>query len=146
LGNSSYSVWIAAPPERVYDLFTDLDRVGEWQEGRPKIIDRSGQPSRAGSTYTTRRGPSAARSDVIVAERPTEHVVQIHGAIGLRAVITSRFVPENSGTRMTVDLDARWGRPMLGRVLDKAIFNPRTARRELSTLKEIAEREHRAAR
>ena len=25
-----------APPERVYDLYTDLDRVAEWQEGRSR--------------------------------------------------------------------------------------------------------------
>ena len=139
-------MWIAAPPERVYDLCTDLDRVAEWQEGHPRIIDRSGEQSRGGSTYTTRRGPSAARSEVIVAERPTKHVVETHGALGLRAVISSRFVPEDLGTRMTVALDARWGRPMVGRVLEKAIFAPRTAKRELAKLKEIAEREHRAAR
>ena len=146
MGNYSYSVWIAAPPERVYDLSADLDRVAEWQEGRPRITDRSGEQGRARSTYTMRRGPSSARSEVIVAERPTEHVVETHGALGLRAVITSRFVPESGGTRMTVELDARWGKPLLGRVLEKAIFNPRTTRRELATLKEIAEREHGAAR
>ena len=142
MGSYSYSVWIAAPPERVYDLYTDLDRVAEWQEGRPRITDRSGEQSRAGSTYTTRRGPSSARSQVIVAERPTEQVVEISGALGLQAVLTSRFAPEDRGTRMTVELDARWGKPLLGSVLEKAIFNPRTARRELAKLKEIAEREH----
>lgn len=103
MGSYSYSVWIAAPPERVYDLYTDLDRVAERQGGHPRISDRSGEQSRAGSTYTTRRGPSAARSEVIVAERPTEHVVEIHGTLGLRAVITSRFVPEDRGSRMTVE-------------------------------------------
>jgi hypothetical protein len=34
---------------------------------------------------------------------------------------------------------------LVGRFLEKAIFNPRVARRELAKLKEIAEREHRAA-
>ena len=124
MGSYSYAVRIAAPPERVYDLYTDLDRAAEWQEGRPRIVDRSGEPGRAGSTYTIRRGPSSARSEVIVAERPTEHVVEIHGALGLRAMITAGFVPEDRGTRMTVELDARWGRPLIGRVLEKAIFNP----------------------
>jgi uncharacterized protein YndB with AHSA1/START domain len=141
MGSYSYTVWIAAQPERVYDLYTDLDRVAEWQEGRPRITDRSGEQGVAGSTYTTRRGPSSARSRVIVAERPTEQVVEINGALGLRAVLTSRFEPEDRGTRMTVELDARWGKPRLGRALEKAVFNPRTARRELAKLKEIAERD-----
>lgn len=36
MGSYSYAVSIAAPPERVYDLYTDLDRVAEWQEGRSR--------------------------------------------------------------------------------------------------------------
>lgn len=146
MGSYSYAIWIAAPPESVYDLATDLDRVGEWQEGNPTITDRSGDPRRAGSTYTTRRGRAGAgRSRVILSERPTTHVVQIEGAMGLRAEITSRFVGERDGTRMTIELHARWSSPLVGRVIEKAIFNPRIARRELATLEEIAEREHRAA-
>jgi len=82
---------------------------------------------------------------VIVAERPTTHVVQLEGSMGLHAEITSRFVREQEGTRLTIELDARWRSPLVGRVLEKAIFHPRTARRELAKLKEIAEREHRAA-
>jgi uncharacterized protein YndB with AHSA1/START domain len=143
MATHSYAVWIAAPRERVYDLYTDLDRIGEWQEGNPRITDLSGDPSRAGATYMTRRGRSANRSEVIVAERPTKHVVRIDGPMGLRAEITSQFAPEEHGTRLTIGLDARWRSPLLGRVLEWAIFNPRTARRELSKLKAIAEREDR---
>lgn len=35
MGTYSDAIWIAAPPDSVYDLYTDLDRVGEWQEGKP---------------------------------------------------------------------------------------------------------------
>jgi uncharacterized protein YndB with AHSA1/START domain len=145
MGSYSYEVRIAAPPGSVYDLYTDLDRVGEWQEGSPRITDRSGDPRRAGSTYTTRRGRVAAASAVIVSERPTTHVVKLEGAMGLRAELTSRLVPEQEGTRLTVELDARWRWPFVGRLLEKVIFNPRIARRELTKLKEIVEREHRKA-
>lgn len=145
MGTYSYAIWIAAPPDGVYDLYTDLDRVGEWQEGKPTITDRSGDRDRPGYTYTTRRGRSTTGSAVIVAERPMTHVVHLEGALGLHAEITSRFVREQEGTRMTIELDARWRSPLVGRVLEKAIFDPRTARRELAKLKEIAEREHRAA-
>lgn len=143
MGTHSYPVWIAAPPERVYDLYTDLDRIGEWQEGNPRITDLSGDPRRAGSTYMTRRGRFASRSEVVVAERPTKHVVRIDGPKGLRAEITSQFAPEEQGTQLTIGLDARWGSPLLGRVVEWAIFNRRTARRELGKLKALAEREDR---
>ena len=143
MGTHSYAVWIAARPEGVYDLYTDLDRIGEWQDGNPRITDLSGDPSRSGSTYMTRRGRLASRSEVIVADRPTKHVVRINGPKGLRAEITSQFAPEEQGTRVTIGLDARWGSPLLGRIVEWAIFNPRTARRELGKLKAIAEREDR---
>ena len=142
MGTHSYAVWIAARPEGVYDLNTDLDRIGEWQDGNPRITDLSGDPSRSGSTYMTRRGRLASRSEVIVADRPTKHVVRINGPKGLRAEITSQFAPEEQGTRVTIGLDARWGSPLLGRVVERAIFNRRNALRELGKLRLIAEREH----
>ena len=142
MGTHSYAVWIEAPPERVYDLYTDLDRIGEWQEGNPRITDLFGHPSRAGSTYITHRGRFASRSEVIVAERPTTHVVRSDGPMGLRAEITSQFAPAENGTRLTIGLEPRW-RSLLGRVLEWVIFHPRIARRELGKLKAIAEREDR---
>jgi hypothetical protein len=82
---------------------------------------------------------------VIVADRPTTHVVRMDASMGLQAEITSRFASEEQGTRMTIELDARWKSPLVGRVLELAIFNPRVARRELGKLMAIAEREHRSA-
>src|SRR6266498_1547606 len=104
MGAYRYAIWIAASPERVYGLYTDLDRVA----------DVSGDPSRAGATYTVRRGRSAVRSEVIVAERPTRHVVRMDGLLGLRAEIFSQFAPEGQGTRLTIGLDARGGSPCSG--------------------------------
>jgi len=114
MGAYRYAIWIAASPERVYGLYTDLDRVAEWQDGNPRITDVSGDPSRAGATYTVRRGRSAVRSEVIVAERPTRHVVRMDGLLGLRAEIFSQFAPEGQGTRLTIGLDARGGSPCSG--------------------------------
>ncbi len=142
MGTFSYWIWIAAPPEGVYDLYTDIDRIGEWQEGKPRITERSGDARRAGSSHVTRRGPFASRSEVVVADRPTRQVVKVDGPLGLHAEIGSEFESEKRGTRLTVRLDARWERRALGRVLEWAVFNQRTARRELDNLKVIAEREH----
>jgi hypothetical protein len=141
MGSHRYSMWIAAPPECVYDLYTDLHRVGEWQEGNPTITDVSGDADRAGAAYTVRRGRAASRSEVTVAERPTRQVVRIDGPLGLRAEITSLFTPEGNGTRLTIALQTEWRFAPLGRVLEWVIFNPGIGRRELGKLKVIAERE-----
>jgi uncharacterized protein YndB with AHSA1/START domain len=140
MGTHRHTIWIAAPPERVYDLYTNLDRIAEWQEGHPRVTEVSDDVGQAGTTYTVRRGRWASRSEIIAADRPAKHLVRIEGAMGLRAEITSRFEPEKNGTRLTIGLDARWRSPLLGRVLESAFFNPRIARRELGKLKAIAER------
>jgi uncharacterized protein YndB with AHSA1/START domain len=138
--NHSYAVWIAAPPERVYDLYVDPDRMGEWQEGNPVVSDRSGDPRLPGTTYSVRRGRFASRSEVIAAEPPISQTVRMTG-MGLQADLTAEFRPENGGTRLELRLDARWVNPLVGRVLDLVVFNPRIARRELAKLKAAADRE-----
>jgi uncharacterized protein YndB with AHSA1/START domain len=141
VGTYRYAIWIAAPPGRVYDLYTDLSRIAEWEAGNPRVTEISGDPNRAGATYSVRRGRSASRSEVTVAERPTRHAVRVEGAVGLRAEITAQFAPMEHGTRLTVGLQAQWRSALLGRMIELVIFNPRIARRELSKLKAIAERE-----
>jgi uncharacterized protein YndB with AHSA1/START domain len=142
LGSQSYSIWIAAPPERVFDLYTDLDRIGEWQEGHPQITDVSGDPSEAGSSYISRRGRLASRFEVVAADRPSRHVVAFDGPAGLRAELNAGFAAVNNGTQLTLHLDARWRSPLLGRILEMAVFNRRIANRELGKLKGLAEREY----
>jgi uncharacterized protein YndB with AHSA1/START domain len=141
MGAQRFAIWIAVPPERVYDLYTDLERVAEWQDGNPRVTDISGDPNRAGTTYTVRRGPLASRSEVILAERPIRHVVRVGGPIGLHAEVSAQFAPEGQGTRFTVGLQAEWRFALLGRMFEWVIFNPRTAHRELGKLKAIAERD-----
>ena len=141
VGSQSYSVWIAAPPERVYDLYTNVDRIAEWQEGDPKITRLSGDGKGAGSTYLSRRGRFSSQFEVITADRPTSHVVEFNGPAGLRAALTAEFSTANEGTQLTLNLNARWRSPFLGRILEQVIFNRRTANRELGNLKGLAERE-----
>jgi hypothetical protein len=143
MGSYSYAVWIEAPPQRAYDLYTDLDRIGEWQEGNPRITDISGDPGRAGSTYISRRGRFGSRFELMTAERPASQVVEFDGPMGLRAEMSSQFAPEEGGTKLAISLIARWRFPLIGRILELAIFNPRIAKRELGRLKALAEREER---
>jgi len=141
MGKWRHVISIAASPERVFDIYTDLTRVPEWQEGKPTITDISGDIDRVGTTYVVQRGRFASRSEVLVTDRPTHHVVRIDGAFGLRAEVASELESDRAGTRLTLTLEAQWRHPLLGRVLERAVFNPRIARRELDMLKALAERE-----
>lgn len=85
MGTHRYTIWIAALPERVYVLYTSLDRIAEWQEGNPRVTNVSGDARRAGVTYTVRRGRSTSRSEVIAAHRPAKQVVRIEGGMGPRS-------------------------------------------------------------
>ena len=109
----------------------------------PRITDISGDPGRAGSTYISRRGRFGSRFELMTAERPASQVVEFDGPMGLRAEMSSQFAPEEGGTKLTISLIARWRFPLLGRILELAIFNPRIAKRELGRLKALAEREER---
>jgi uncharacterized protein YndB with AHSA1/START domain len=51
MGHYRFTVDIAAPPELVWDLWTNLDRIQEWVEGISKVTDREGPPGHAGSRY-----------------------------------------------------------------------------------------------
>jgi hypothetical protein len=129
LGSQSYSIWIAAPPGTVYDLYTDLDRIDEWQEGNLKSRTSPG-------TQETNRVPATSRAEVDLRAgsrlwppigRDT-HVVSFGGPAGLRAELKAEFASRNGGTQLTLGLDARWRSPLVGRILEMAVFNPRIAK------------------
>lgn len=61
---------VAAAPEQVFDLWTNLERMGEWIGGVTGVSDVSGPVDRAGTTYTTWFGKMASRTTVVAAERP----------------------------------------------------------------------------
>ena len=52
MGTHRLSVHVAAPPERVFDLWTNLDRMKEWVGGVTKVTDVTGPVARAGTRYT----------------------------------------------------------------------------------------------
>ncbi|MEO6208359.1 MAG: SRPBCC family protein, partial [Candidatus Limnocylindrales bacterium] len=70
MGTHRLSVQVAAPPERVFGLWTDLDRMKDWVGGVTRVSDLTGPVAQAGTSYTVWFGPMANRTEVLEADPP----------------------------------------------------------------------------
>jgi uncharacterized protein YndB with AHSA1/START domain len=94
-----FTVHVAAPPERVFDLWVNLDRIHEWIGGVTGVSDVSGPLDRPGSRYTVHFGPMRSPSEVLEVDRP-RHIRTRFGSILLRGENEATFEPEGEGTRI----------------------------------------------
>ena len=138
-----HSVWIKAKPEDVWRVYVDPSRIPDWETGSPRIEDVHGKGDEVGTTYVVRRGPAAARTTVLTAERPRHLVTRTEAFLGLRFDVDSRLYAEWDGTRLDLRMETHWprGRRLLGRLVELVALNPREARKELGYLKALVERE-----
>jgi uncharacterized protein YndB with AHSA1/START domain len=94
------STHIDAPPEVVFDLWTNLDRATEWIGGLTEVTDRSGPIDAVGTTYVSRFGSMKSPTEVIEAERPRVFATRFGNAV-LRGTNRTTFEPEAGGTRLS---------------------------------------------
>lgn len=95
-----FSLHVAAPQDRVFDLWTDLDRMREWIGGVTKVTDVSGPVDTAGTRYTVWFGGMRSTTEVIEAERPRMLRTRFRNSL-LRGESIANFEPEGNGTRLT---------------------------------------------
>ena len=143
MSQHSYSIWIAAPPTEVWNVYTDLNRLPDWQTGNPKVVDATGPGDREGAKYTVKRGPASARTEVITADSAAMHVTRTEAYFGLRFELTTHFVPKSGGTELQLHLKTHWpgGLGFLGKAVEFVIFNSREGDLELRRLKTLVEEE-----
>ena len=139
-----YSIWIDAKPELVWEIFTELDRIPEWQTGGPVVTDVSGRGDVAGTTYAVRRGPGVAHTRVLEAIRPSRYRSRTDAYLGLWFETIALLVSEKGGTRLDLEAHTHWPRGMrlLGRLVEAVVLSGHEAHRELERLKLLAERSH----
>ena len=95
-----FSVDVAAPPELVFGLWTNLDRMGEWVGGVTGVTDRVGPVDRAGSSYVVQFGRVRSPTQVLEADPPRRFATRF-GSWILRGESSATFEPIPAGTRVT---------------------------------------------
>lgn len=137
-----YSIWIDASPELVWEIFTDLERIPEWQTGGPIVTNVSGRGDVAGTTYAVRRGPGVAHTTVLEAIRPSRYGSRTNAYLGLWFETIAYLVPEKDGTRLELEAHTHWppGLRLLGRLVEAVVLSGHEAHREMERLKLLAER------
>jgi uncharacterized protein YndB with AHSA1/START domain len=140
MGALRYSIWVDTAPEAVWSVWTDLDLIPRWQTGSPRVADVIGDGG-VGTFYSVRRGPTSARTTIIVAEAPSRYVSRTHALLGLRFDLEARLTPERGGTYLALEARTEWPRGLrwFGRVVEAFVLSPREAERELANLKAIVE-------
>lgn len=104
MGQHTNSQHVNAPPEVVFDLWTNLERQREWVGGVTDVVDVTGPVDAAGTTYTVMFGRTRSPTQVLEAERPRRFAVHF-GSWILRGRNTATFESEDGGTLLTVRLD-----------------------------------------
>jgi len=143
VGESVYSVWIQAAPAQVWRTYVDPHRIPEWQTGKPVVGDVRGAPGEPGSTYVSKRGPLHARTTVLTSDVPAQLVTRTDAYLGLQLEVTSRISDRAGGADLELTAVTHWpqGRRLIGKLVERIVLSPREARKELTNLRVLIERE-----
>ena len=99
MGTHQLTVHVAAPPDVVFELWTDLDRMQEGVGGVTNVTDVTGPVGRVGSRYTVWFGRMASRTEVLEADPPRFLRTRFRSRL-LGGETTATFEPEGDGTRI----------------------------------------------
>ena len=140
MANFRMTVEIDAPRERVFDLWTDLDRMIEWVGGVTGVTDVTGPVDQAGTRYTVRFGRMSSPSEVLAAERPSRFRTRFGNRI-LRGEAETTFEDVGGRTRVVEDFEIQGLIPNIAaRIFGMGSYKG-SFQGELNAFKAIAERE-----
>jgi uncharacterized protein YndB with AHSA1/START domain len=104
VANYTFSVHVAAPPEDVFALWTNLERMGEWVGGVTGVSDVSGPVERVGTTYVVHFGRLRSPTEILEVERSRRFVTRF-GSWLLRGRSSADFEPDGDGTLVTQEFE-----------------------------------------
>jgi uncharacterized protein YndB with AHSA1/START domain len=138
-------VVVPLPPDRVFDLLTDVTRWPQWEEGLLRVFEPTGHPAVPGATLRLDYGPGLKRTSTVLAVRRAELYRFKETGARVEDTVTQTLAPApGGGTRLTtvVELTYRLG-PLSGfyehRWLGRAKIE-RELRKQLARFVEFATR------
>ena len=140
MGTHRVTTLVAAPPERVFAAWTDLDRFPEWIGGVTRVTDRVGSTDQVGSRYTVWFGRMASPTEILEVERPW-HIRTRFGNAILKGESDVRFASEGQGTRIHQEFVTRgFIAGIFGRLFAMGSYRG-SFRGELETFRKLVERD-----
>jgi uncharacterized protein YndB with AHSA1/START domain len=138
---------IDAPPDRVYDVLTDPDCLGEWVTIQEELEEApEGRDLERGDTLRQRMKVAGQRFKlswtVVEADRPSRIVWEGHGPMGSEARAVYDLAENgDGGTHFTYSNEYEMPGGPAGRLAGRAIVaaSGREANRTLERLKELVE-------
>ena len=149
MAHVSSTIGIDAPPERVWAIAMDPDRLAEWVTIHRKLGEVSHRPLREGSTveqaFSLRGAHFKVHWTVTELEEGRRVVWTGDGPVRSRACTTYELAPDgNGGTRFVYENDFSAPGGPLGAVAARALvggISKREAERTLKRLKSLVESE-----
>ena len=147
MGHVRKVVLIDAPPEGVWDVLRDADRLPEWNEELVAVKDVSGPLDHPGAGYTQVMSFAGrrveGRFEVTAAEYLKGREIEATPPLMRYARGRDRLEPREGGTEVTVELDYELKGGAFGRLLDAVFLRrmmERTFERNGHNLKRLIER------
>jgi uncharacterized protein YndB with AHSA1/START domain len=135
-----FTIHVGAVPEKVFDLWMNLDRMAEWVGGVTKVTDISGPVDQAGTRYTVWFGRMGSPTEILEVQRPSFIRSRFGNSI-LRGQTRVTFEPEGDGTLLTQEFQTEGLIPAIAARIFASGSYKGSFRGELAAFARIAERD-----
>jgi uncharacterized protein YndB with AHSA1/START domain len=142
MGDRHVSITIKAPPEMVFELYTDAGSARDWLSGVRDVRTAGPTDQPGGRAVIIYRWPFKMAAEVLQVERPALHVQRLKELLGLvTCTTTARFGQVDGGTELRLAMRYRVAGGPIGRLFDSRVGDEMvtTVRRDLARLKALAE-------
>jgi len=146
MGHISRTIHVEATPEQVFDLFTNPERLREWQVPAAEVKDITGTPGTVGLGWTTASTFAGRKMEnhmsVTAVERPRSF--EVKGTGSGTATLRGRFEPAAGGTDVTIESEYEMPLGFIGDAANKLFFEKSYAEswdKSLEKLKALVEAE-----
>jgi uncharacterized protein YndB with AHSA1/START domain len=121
MGHFSRTIHVEATPEQVFDLFTNPERLREWQVPAAEVKDITGTPGTVGLGWTTATTFAGRKMEnhmsVTAVERPRSF--EVKGTGSATATLRGRFEPAAGGTDVTIESEYQMPLGFIGEAANK---------------------------